>query len=240
MTDFKLTNWANADFAQQYRDNADIYIVERRRMFEIMKSFYHHFIAGKKKMHILDLGCGDGIITSELLSIDPAVSSTLIDGSEHMLGKARERLHTHKNMHYRKISFQELLETGIIDEEFHFIVSSMAIHHLPLNEKKALFRFIYDHLRDEGCFMNIDAVLPPNEVLDKWYMKIWQEWMDAEQMRLGIGGERFDTVIKRYKDNNDNKPDTLEDQLDALKEIGYNDVDCYYKYGIFAVYGGRK
>ena len=31
-----------------------------------------------------------------------------------------------------------------------------------------------------------------------------------------------------------------EDQINALKEIGFREVDCYYKYGIFAVFGGRK
>jgi tRNA (cmo5U34)-methyltransferase len=36
-----------------------------------------------------------------------------------------------------------------------------------------------------------------------------------------------------------NKPDTLEDQLEALSETGFRDVDCYYKNGIFAVFGGK-
>ncbi len=240
MTDFNKTNWANAEFAKQYRDNADIYIIERRRLFELMRSFYVHFLSGKEKSRILDLGCGDGIVTHEILSVDPSVSSTLIDGSEEMLDKARERLNEHDDMHYRKMSFQELIKDSSFAQTFDFIVSSFAIHHLSIHEKKDLFKFIHDHLLDGGCFINIDSALPPNEVLDTWYMKIWQEWMDAELSRLSIKGNHFDDVIKRYKDNNDNKPDTIEDQLDALKEIGFKDVDCYYKYGIFVMYGGRK
>lgn len=34
--------------------------------------------------------------------------------------------------------------------------------------------------------------------------------------------------------------DPLQGQLTALTEIGFNSVDCFYKYGIFAVYGGEK
>jgi len=48
---------------------------------------------------------------------------------------------------------------------------------------------------------------------------------------------RYHTQIQGHKDN---KPDTLEDQLNALREIGFIEADCYYKYGIFAMYGGRK
>jgi tRNA (cmo5U34)-methyltransferase len=37
-----------------------------------------------------------------------------------------------------------------------------------------------------------------------------------------------------------NRPDTLEDQLAALRSAGYLDVDCFYKNGMFAVFGGKK
>jgi tRNA (cmo5U34)-methyltransferase len=37
-----------------------------------------------------------------------------------------------------------------------------------------------------------------------------------------------------------NKPDTLKNQMDTLREIGFKDVDCFYKYGIFSMFGGRK
>jgi tRNA (cmo5U34)-methyltransferase len=43
-----------------------------------------------------------------------------------------------------------------------------------------------------------------------------------------------------YKGKGENQPSGLFEQLDALRECGYGDVDCYYKYGIFAVFGGIK
>ena len=58
MADFKNTRWADREFAKQYIDNADIYIVERQRMFGIMQSFFSHFLAKRKNIRILDLGCG--------------------------------------------------------------------------------------------------------------------------------------------------------------------------------------
>ncbi|MCP4456321.1 MAG: hypothetical protein GY809_33090 [Planctomycetes bacterium] len=47
-------------------------------------------------------------------------------------------------------------------------------------------------------------------------------------------------IPEEYKANQDNTPDTLESQLRALEAIGFEDVDCYFKYGLFSWLGGRK
>jgi tRNA (cmo5U34)-methyltransferase len=109
-----------------------------------------------------------------------------------------------------------------------------------MKEKKALFRKIYAHLYPGGYFMNIDCILAPTDTLDQWYLSLWKEWIDEKKLSLGMNGDYFEDIIRRYKDNKDNKPDTLEDQLNALRETGFREADCYYKYGIFAMYGGRK
>ena len=67
MTEFIKSNWASTGFSQEYIDNADICVVERRRSHGIVKSFYEHFLKGKPQRRILDLGCGDGVTTHELL-----------------------------------------------------------------------------------------------------------------------------------------------------------------------------
>jgi tRNA (cmo5U34)-methyltransferase len=119
-------------------------------------------------------------------------------------------------------------------------VSSMAIHHLTLSEKTRLFKKIHALLEDGGYFVNIDVVLPPTEALDQWYMKLWREWMDDKKSSLRLEDEPSEEVIKRYKGPGGNKPDTLESQLKALKETGFSEVDCFYKYGIFSIYGGKR
>lgn len=88
--------------------------------------------------------------------------------------------------------------------------------------------------------MNIDVILAPTETLDQWYMKLWQEWMDERKTTLGMEGNYFDDITRRYKEEDENKPDTLDEQLDTLRKLGFKNVDCYYKYGIFAIYGGRN
>jgi len=240
MTDFNKTNWAKTGFSRNYLDKADIYIVERRQMFGILRAFMSHFLSSSANRNLLDLGCGDGILTEELLQVDRSLSVTLLDGSDDMLAKARQRLKKFGDFRYVRASFQELLEKDILAARYTFAVSSMAIHHLTLGEKILLFKKIHTLLEDGGYFVNIDVVLPPSAALDEWYMELWQQWMDDKKSSLGMEGEPSETIIKRYKDLGENKPDTLESQLTALKEIGFSEVDCFYKYGIFAVYGGKR
>ena len=239
MKHFSRSRWADPEFSKEYRDNADIFIVERRRLFEIMKSFYRHFLSDKKN-YVLDLGCGDGIITCNLLEVENSITATLIDPSADMLDKARERLQGFSNVNYNQASFQDLVKGNIICRKFNFIVSSMAIHHLTAEEKKKLFEFIHSCLNPGGYFMNIDVVLAPADCLEDWYMQLWKEWMDEKKSALDMEQGLFSDIPARYRENNDNQPDTLDVQLNALRNTGFKEVDCFYKYGIFAVYGGMK
>lgn len=240
MTEFNKSQWAKDEFTREYRDNADIYVMERARMLNILKSFYRHFMKKDRKKSILDLGCGDGIIAYELLKTDGAISATLLDGSRDMLNNAKERFKGFEKVSYIHASFQEIMRKNVLEHQYGLIVSSLAIHHLTMKEKRALFRKIYAHLYPGGYFMNIDCILAPTDTLDQWYLSLWKEWIDEKKLSLGMNGDYFDDIIRRYKDNKDNKPDTLEDQLNALREIGFREADCYYKYGIFAMFGGRK
>jgi tRNA (cmo5U34)-methyltransferase len=240
MTAFSDSNWAKADFAREYRDGADVFVIERRRLFTILQSFYRHFMKGGRPRTMLDLGCGDGVVSQQILKVDDSVSATLLDGSEDMLNNARERLKRFESVQYVHASFQDLLNKNILNQGFDFAVSSLAIHHLRMDEKKLLFEKIYSVLNPGGFFVNIDVVLSPSDVLDEWYMSLWREWITERKSALGVKGDYYEDIVRRYKDNKDNKPDTLDDQLNALKGIGYIDVDCFYKYGIFAMYGGRK
>lgn len=240
MTEFNDLQWAKPEYTQEYRDSADIYIVERKRLLEILKSFYKHFVGNKPNRNILDLGCGDGIVIDELLKIDNSIEATLIDGSEDMLNRAKDRLKDFKNVHFIRASFQELLNKNTTLQNYDFIVSSLAIHHLTMEEKTVLFKTIYSHLKVGGYFLNIDVVLAPSDALEQWYLLLWKEWIDERKSFLGIEGGHYGDIIWKYKDNTDNKPDILAVQLNTLQAIGFKDIDCFYKYGIFTMYGGKK
>jgi tRNA (cmo5U34)-methyltransferase len=246
MSKFEKSEWAEEKHAKEFMENADIYILERKRLFEILKSFYRYFLANKsdKPVKVLDLGCGSGALTQELLQVDAEVEATLVDGSSEMLKNARENLKNYNGMKFVQKTFQELLENesegnDILTDDFDFVVSSLAIHHLHTEEKKSLFQYLYNHLESGGFFLNIETVKAPTDELERWYRVLWSEWIHENQVKLDAK-KSFEYLPEQYKDNPDNHPDKLQIQLDALESVGFCQVDCYYKYGIFSIYGGMK
>jgi len=238
MSDFDQSQWADSDFSREYRDQADSYVPERHKLIEVTQSLYRHFIKSEKPRRILDLGSGDGLMVQELFKVDDDIEATLVDGSREMLSAAAKRLARLKKKCCVNASFQELLVRDPLQNSFDFILSSLAIHHLVAAEKKALFEYIYRHLVPGGFFLMIDVVLSPTDDLEKWYLELWQEWINARA--ASDQKESLLPVPKEYKDNADNVPDPLLPQLQALQNIGFRNIDCFYKYGIFAMFGGSK
>jgi tRNA (cmo5U34)-methyltransferase len=240
MSEYYRSSWASQEFQQQYLDRADIYIPGRRLFFALAASLFRQFYAGRTDVRMVDLGAGDGPLSHELLRADPTLHATLVDGSQDMLVKADARLGMYQNVNYLLTSFEELLNGEKQLEGFDLAVSSMAIHHLTLEEKAALFGYLHERLTPGGWFLNIDPVKPPSGDMERWYFALWSAEMQEVQRRLGVQEDVSAEVMKRYKDDPVNKPDTLEDQLAALRAAGFVDVDCFYKSGIFAVFGGRR
>jgi tRNA (cmo5U34)-methyltransferase len=235
MSELEGSEWINDESVKEFIENSDRYILNRKQLFKIMKSLYNHFLLENirnRQVKVLDLGCGDGRVTQELLKVDKNMKGTLVDGSAEMIENARKRLKNYTDLDYIQITFQELMNEGKIPPNFDFIVSSLAIHHISLNDKKSLFKYIYNHLNPGGFFLNIDVVRAPTETLEEWYLTLWKEWIMENETETG-SSESFTHLPGQYKNNPDNHPDTLENQLIALESAGFKNIDCYYKYGIF-------
>jgi tRNA (cmo5U34)-methyltransferase len=238
MSNFDSSKWSDSSFAQEYRDQADSYVPERHKLIEITQSLYKHFVNFDRPRRVLDLGCGDGLMVQELLKVDGDLDATLVDGSQEMLNAVIQRLARFEKKHLVNASFQDLLAFDPLQSTFCFVLSSLATHHLVTAEKEALFAYIYRHLEPWGFFLNIDVVLSPTDHLESWYMTLWREWIDAHV--ADSQKTYLLSVPQKYKDNPDNVPDPLLPQLQTLTSIGFDNVDCYYKYGVFTLFGGSK
>jgi tRNA (cmo5U34)-methyltransferase len=237
MPTFENSRWNQKDFVQEYRAEADSYFPDRLRHFQIIPSFYQAFVARSAAGNqVLDLGCGDGVIAAALSSVDPTLKATLVDGSHDMLDAARKRFAAHPGVTFIQSAFEELEEFE--SETFDFVVSSMAIHHLTLSEKRRLFGRAHNWLRPGGSLLVLDPVLGESAALEEWYVGLWEQWI--QDISDPLRRQAVSGIPRRYKTNTDNQPDTLAAQLGALREVGFRNVDCYYKFGVFAMFGGQK
>ena len=116
---------------------------------------------------------------------------------------------------------------------FDVVASALSIHHLEHEEKRALFRRILHALNPGGVFVNADDVLAPSTRLHAEYHAEWLRQAGA----LGATADELAAAEDRQKHD---RLAPLLDQLRWLNDAGFADVDCYYKYLTFSVFGGRR
>jgi tRNA (cmo5U34)-methyltransferase len=213
---------------------ADLYDGQRRRVIPCFHDFYQTVIDlipfGQDTLFsFLDLGAGTGLLTAFILDVFPEATATLIDVSVNMLAKARMRFSSNKKLDFL---IQDYAETAL-PGRYDVIASAMSIHHLQGEEKKPLYQRAFDALTCEGVFINADLIKNETDKTERKYQSMWMDWIK----KAGLSEEELSKVIARMELD---KPSTLSVQLQWLREIGFRDVDCYYKYYNFAVFSGRK
>ena len=195
--------------------------------------------------NIADLGCGDGILAATLLERHPQAKATLVDFSEPMIAAARKELAPYGagcEFHLADLSSAKWVDAVGSRAPFDVVVSGYAIHHTTDERKQVLYRQIFELLKPGGVFVNIEHVKSPTEklrelsddlIIDSLYP--YHRKQDPTRTREDVADE-----FVHREDKHGNILALVEDQCDWLREIGFADVDCYFKVLELAVFGGRK
>lgn len=156
---------------------------------------------------VLDLGTGDGRLLALLLPDRPGMRGVGLDFSGLMLTAARQRFAGEERI--------ELVEHDLAEPlpglgRFDAVVSSMAIHHLEHERKRSLYGEVFELLEPGGVFANFEHVASPTRRLHLAFFAAIAEPIENE-------------------DPSDRLLD-VETQLGWLRELGFDDVDCYWKW----------
>jgi SAM-dependent methyltransferase len=203
--------WASAEHALDYLQRADT-IPHRTEGEAVLLDFLP-----PNPARVLDLGSGDGRLLGLVKAARPDVHAVAVDFSDTMLGRLRDRFSTDSRVEVVAHDLNDPLpDLGRFDA----VVSSFAIHHLPHERKRGLYTEIYTLLAPGGVFLNIEHVSSPSDALH-------QRFIDA----LGVN---------RGDEDPSNKLLDPETRLAWLREIGYQDVDCVWKWLELALLTGTK
>ncbi len=193
----------------------------------------------------LDLGCGDGILGATILGTYPNSRGVLADFSEPMLEEARGQLKDYANqLVFENLDYGDPTWVNRMQAEapFDAIVSGYSIHHQPDARKRPIYAEIYSLLKPGGWFINIEHIAASSQLaVDLFNNHIIDGRYAIEKANGGskTRQEILDTFMERPdKDANILLP--VEIQCDWLREIGYEEVDCYFRVYELAVFGGRR
>lgn len=166
---------------------------------------------------VLDLGTGDGRLLAILRVDRPELLGVGLDFSEPMLAAARKRFAGDGRVELVEHDLSKPLPTL---ERFDAVVSSMAIHHLEHERKRSLYGEVFDLLEPGGVFANFEHVASATPRLHEAFFAAIGEPLENE-------------------DPSDRLLD-VETQLAWLRDLGFQDVDCYWKWLEMALLVGVK
>ncbi len=203
--------WTNAEHVDRYLGRAD----QCPRRAEGESVLLEHLPRDARR--ILDLGTGDGRLLGLLETDRREMLAVGLDVSELMLEAARERFAGNQRI---EVVEHDLTEPLPALGRFDAVVSSMAIHHLEHERKHSLYGEVFDLLEPGGVFANFEHVASPTHRLHLAFFAAIDEPLEHE-------------------DPSDRLLD-VESQLGWLRELGFDDVDCYWKWLEMALLVGVK
>ena len=198
-----------------------------------------------RPFHILELGCGEGLLAAALLERFPQCRLHALDGSPEMLRAARARLG-----HYgERVTLEQFDLASPAWRHpawpLHAVVSSLVIHHLDAQQKQELFRDVYRMLAPDGVLVIADLVQPAHPLGTAVAARAWDDAVRQRSLEIDGNTAAFDFFSReewnyyRYPDPLD-KPSGLFEQLKWLEAAGFVDVDVYWMKAGHTIFGGRK
>jgi SAM-dependent methyltransferase len=212
MTATKPVNlWTSSEHAREYLERADS-ISHRKEGESALLEFLP-----RTTRRVLDLGTGDGRLLDLVRGQHPDTEAIALDFSHAMIEAARQRFAEDSRVTVVAHNLDDTLPAmGCFDA----IISSFAIHHLVHDRKRELYAEIYGLLTADGVFCNLEHVASPTPRLHEEFLE-----------RIGFTVESEDPS---------NKLLDVETQLGWLREIGFADMDCHWKWRELALLAGRR
>ena len=213
---------------------ASKYDGNRRKVIYCFDDFYGTLLDlipldRKDRFPFLDLGAGTGLVSALIRQRFPNAEAHLLDISENMLAKARQRFSNDNDIYFYVRDYAREDLPG----RFPLIVSAMSIHHLLDPQKEKLVQRIFDGLTSGGSFVHAELSLGATPVTEAFSQQYWRRHLE----KSGIEREELDAIYQRMASD---RPATLDQQLDWMRSAGFMDVDCFFKRNNFAVYAGKK
>lgn len=164
---------------------------------------------------ILDIGSGNGRLLDLCLLKCKNATAVALDFSPAMLAELKKKYDDDENVTVIEHDFNNPFpfEAGSFD----LVVSSFAIHHVDDNRKKNLYTEVWNILESGGTFCNLEHVSSPSEELHEKFFE-----------KLGVPEDGMNKLLD------------LQTQLNWINEIGFYDVDCYWKWRELALIIGKK
>ena len=201
------------------------------RYQEMLYSMFQYIPENFKPKRIIDLGCGTGNLTREILDHFTDAEIHALDLSEEILDECKKRFPNAHDITYIKADFKHMnLEPNTYD----LVMSSIAIHHIEDPFKIKLYKDVFRALKANGLFIFADQT---RGITDEIYFNNIACWK-VEALKLGSTEENWKMWMDHQDAHDHHSP--LGWHLHQLEVTGFTQVDLLSKYLMWGVFWARK
>ena len=235
-------SWQGRERAQKYEQRADLVLPKRQEMLLLIVQLIP--FGRDEPLRVLDLGAGTGVPAQRVLQDFPGANVICVDKSAEMMEISCAKLAEHGDrVRFVQSDLEDPAWNNGLPDKFDAIVSALAFNLLTDGTKQRLFAQCYEMLEPYGCLVFSDRLRAADEAVDRLYLDQWMDFI-VRQTREVLGKEvTLETVTTRQRSLDEAagvKSATLEDILAWLKQAGFAQVECYWKYFQWAIFGASK
>jgi len=184
--------------------------------------------SAERSCRVLDLGCGNGILSEVLLRKLPQAVVVGFDLTEKMLQAFERKLARHAGQFEVK---QGDFRTDSIGAGYDIIMAGLTLHHLTWQEREKLYHTLYAALNPGGRLLARDIIIDEDPAVAQDQYSYWQAFMQAQ-------GE--DPAFWYAKHLEKDHPPTLADHCAWLQKAGFTKVACHWRLYNFAITTAEK
>lgn len=212
-------------------DTGQISAIDARLMLELTTAAAKCIVPNAQE--VLDVGCGAGNFTIELLTKLPNLHCTIVDLSQPMLDRAYQRITATSAKSITRAQ-GDIREVELPENKFDVILAGAVLHHLRDDtDWEVTFSKLYRLLKPNGCLMISDLLAQDSPPLNAYFSELYGDYL--ERMK----GPSYRNDVLDYIKKEDS-PRSMTYQIELMQKIGFTKVEILHKHICFGAFCGVK
>ena len=164
-------------FAQQ-ADEYEKLMVKLVPQFLEQHNIIRELLSGNdKEYRVLDLGCGNGVLSEVVFTKLPKAYIVAFDLTENMLQVYEKKLMNHAGRFELKVGD---FRTDSIGTDYDIVIAGLTLHHLTWEEREKFYKVLYDSMNCGGLFIDRDIIIDEDEEIKSQQYDLWKNFMRSQ------------------------------------------------------------
>lgn len=189
------------------------------------------FVSDNTSVYDIGTSTGEAIANISKLHEGKNVKYVGLDSSEAMVKKARQRFKDRSNV---SIMHDDIARSSLDIRDASYITSVLTAQFINPSIRQRAINKIYEGLNVGGGFVLVEKVIGSTPRFDQMYVELYHE------MKLK-NGLTIDHVLNKMRSlRGVQRPNTIEENRDMLKQAGFKDIDIFFKWSNFTAFLATK